>query len=159
MKQWQGLLRDGSQVRLTPWARTLVSDDELAVIRQEAIEREAHVNLNAVSPRGPLHATVWATGPDRTAVEWLRTQGPVEYVVSRVHEALALPPEMGICHECGEQGRQGYLICSGCCSHEHVETTDEADGHEGGLPHEWRSTCQDCGAEVEYDGEAWEVVS
>jgi hypothetical protein len=62
---------------------------------------------------------------------------------------------LAICRECGEQGARGHLLCSGCCAHEDVETTDEADGHEGGMAHEWVSRCLGCGEVVAWDGEGW----
>ena len=67
-----------------------------------------------------------------------------------------------ICHECGEPARRGYLLCDGCCGHDDVDTSDEADGREGGRPHEWVSRCEGCGAEMEAvqneDGWTWEVA-
>jgi len=149
-------------IQTTPWARSLVAPASLAVIHREAVEREAHVSLSATSPHGPLLAVVYATmqGPQggTETVEWLRTQGPVEHVVQRIHETLATPPELALgygCRECGEATEPGYDLCDGCCGHENVETRDEADGHEGGLPHEWVSRCEDCGAVLEWDGEGW----
>jgi ribosomal protein L32 len=65
---------------------------------------------------------------------------------------------LAICQECGERSMRGYLLCSGCCAHEDVETTDEADGREGSLPHEWVSRCKDCGETVVWDGEGWQVL-
>jgi hypothetical protein len=146
-------------LHMTPWAKALVPDDELACIRSEALAASAHVNLSADSPHGPLYATVWADGPDHAAVEWLRTHGPVQSVVGQLHQALDRPSLPGTCPECGDPLADGYTICADCCSHEHVETTDEADGHEGGLPHEWVSRCTDCGETVESDGGyGWERV-
>ena len=145
-------------IQTTPWARRLVGPASLAVIHRESVEREAHVSLTARSPRGPLQAVVYQTGAGQT-IEWLRTQGPVEHVVRRIHEVLAIPPELASCHECGEETEPGYDICPACCGHKDVETRDEADGSDG-LAHRWRSTCENCGSEVtgtDVEGE-WETV-
>ncbi len=142
-------------ISTTPWARGLVSPDELATIRAEAAAVRAHVNLSARSPRGPLHAEVWTLGPNAARVDLLRDDGPSAYVLAQVRQVLDPTPAPQTCPECGDPLADGQAICAECCDHAQVETRDEADGREGGRPHEWVSRCEDCGSVVEFDGEGW----
>ncbi len=140
-------------ISTTPWARGLVSPDDLAVLRAEAAAVRAHVNLTARGPRGPLHAEVWTLGPNAVRIDLLRDDGPSAYVLAQVRQVLDPTPAPRTCPECGDPLADEQAICSGCCAHERVDTSDEADGREGGRPHEWVSRCGDCGSVVTFDGE------